>query len=175
MTVYVVEVGNRRLEVEVSADGVRVDGRAVAVDGLDGGHTGRGALVLDGRPLPFRAVRGPEPGAWEIEIGDRTWSVSALTRSRRLARDRAQAVAGPAAATFRLAAPMPGLIVAVEVKAGDPVQKGQGLVIMEAMKMENELRSQMDGVVESVRVEPRQAVERGHLLVVVAPAPEGTP
>lgn len=173
MTLYVVEVEGRRFEVEIGADGVRVDGRALSVDGLDRSRAAGGALVLDGRPLPFRAERGLEPGAWEIEIAGRTWSVSALTRSRRLARDRAEAVAGPAAATFRLAAPMPGLIVALEVKPGDPVQKGQGLVIMEAMKMENELRSEMDGVVESVRVEPRQAVERGQLLVVVGPVPGG--
>jgi pyruvate carboxylase subunit B len=175
VTLYVVEVEGRRFEVDVDAGGVRVDGRAVRVEGLDGDRVGRGSLVVDGRPLPFRAERGTEPGAWEIEIGGRTWSVSALTRGRRTLRDRARAVAGPAAATFRLTAPMPGLIVAIEVEPGTPVQKGQGLVIMEAMKMENELRSEVDGVVEAVHVRPRQIVERGAPLVVVAPAPPETP
>lgn len=175
MTLYIVEVGDRRFEVEVSADGVRVDGRPVALEAGAGGRgTGR-SLVLDGRPLPFRAVGGGEPGAWEIEIAGRTWSVSALERGRRLARDRARAVRGAAAEPFRLVAPMPGLIVDVEVEPGDPVRRRQGLVIMEAMKMENELRSEIDGVVESVRVEPRQAVERGALLVVVAPRHEDAP
>lgn len=171
MTVYVVEVEGRRFEVEAGARGVLVDGRAVAVDGFERIGGGGRSLLLDGRPLPFRAARGPEAGSWQIEIGGRTWSVCALSEGRRRVRDRARAAAGPAAATFRLVAPMPGLVVAVELNAGDPVRKGQGLVIMEAMKMENELRSEVDGVVESVRVRPRDTVERGELLVIVAPAP----
>jgi biotin carboxyl carrier protein len=60
---------------------------------------------------------------------------------------------------------MPGLIVRVNVEVGSVVQPGQGLIVMEAMKMENELRSASAGVVKVVRVKPGVAVERGATLV----------
>ncbi len=72
-----------------------------------------------------------------------------------------QASAGPAP----LIAPMPGLIVRIKVAIGDLVQAGQGLVIMEAMKMENELRSSAAGKVRSISAEEGSAVEKGAVLV----------
>ena len=60
---------------------------------------------------------------------------------------------------------MPGLVVRVNAQVGDQVSAGQGLVVMEAMKMENELRSQAPGRVKSVLVAPGQAVEKGTLLI----------
>jgi pyruvate carboxylase subunit B len=60
---------------------------------------------------------------------------------------------------------MPGLIVRVNVKAGDKVAQGQGLVVMEAMKMENELRAQAAGTVKNVSVTPGTAVEKGTVLI----------
>ncbi|MDE3052849.1 MAG: biotin/lipoyl-binding protein [Gemmatimonadota bacterium] len=60
---------------------------------------------------------------------------------------------------------MPGLIVRVHVKPGDVVQPGQGLVVMEAMKMENELRATAGGTVKAVAVAPGTAVEKGALLL----------
>jgi pyruvate carboxylase subunit B len=60
---------------------------------------------------------------------------------------------------------MPGLIVRVNVSVGDRVEAGQGLVVMEAMKMENELRAAAAGTVRTVRVRPGEAVEKGQVLV----------
>jgi pyruvate carboxylase subunit B len=60
---------------------------------------------------------------------------------------------------------MPGLIVRVNVQPGDAVQAGQGLVVMEAMKMENELRATAPGKVRSIAVRPGTAVEKGALLI----------
>jgi pyruvate carboxylase subunit B len=62
-------------------------------------------------------------------------------------------------------APMPGLIVRVDVTAGDEVRTGEGVVIIEAMKMENELRADGGGIVSRVLVEAGQAVEKGAVLV----------
>jgi pyruvate carboxylase subunit B len=64
-----------------------------------------------------------------------------------------------------LLAPMPGLVVRVNVKAGDTVEAGQGLIVMEAMKMENELRVQAAGRVKTVLVTPGSVVEKGALLI----------
>jgi biotin carboxyl carrier protein len=64
-------------------------------------------------------------------------------------------------------APMPGRIVKVLVKAGDRVARGQGLVVVEAMKMENELRAPREGTVAAVRVSEGMSVEASAVLVVV--------
>jgi biotin carboxyl carrier protein len=172
VTLYRVELGGQTFEVEVAPDGVRVDGVPVAAEWADGRRGPAALLRLGDRVRPVAARRGPEPGAWELEVDGRRWSVAALDPLRAALRAQRSA-AGRGATPFRLTAPMPGLIVKVEVKPGDRVRRGQGLVIMEAMKMENELRSEVDGVVASVHAEPRRAVERGECLVVVVPAEDG--
>jgi biotin carboxyl carrier protein len=60
---------------------------------------------------------------------------------------------------------MPGLVVRINVKPGDQVQPGQALVVMEAMKMENELRASTPGFVAVIRAEPGMVVEKGSVLV----------
>jgi biotin carboxyl carrier protein len=75
--------------------------------------------------------------------------------------------AAQAAGTQQVLAPMPGKIVKILVKAGDQVKARQGLVVVEAMKMENELRSPKDGRVSDVLVAEGASVEAGRLLVVV--------
>jgi biotin carboxyl carrier protein len=72
-----------------------------------------------------------------------------------------------AAGTQQVLAPMPGKVVKILVKAGDEVKARQGLVVVEAMKMENELRSPKDGRVSDVLVAEGASVEAGRLLVVV--------
>jgi biotin carboxyl carrier protein len=62
-------------------------------------------------------------------------------------------------------APMPGLIVRVEVEAGQLIRVGQGLVVLEAMKMENEIKALSAGKVADVHVTPGKAVEKGELLI----------
>lgn len=167
MTTYLVDVDGARFEVEVGPHGVRVNGRRLGAELLAPEGLPR-CLRLDGRSIPLLAARGAEPGAWTLELAGRAFTASALEPHRRRLAQRA--AAGSAAAAFRLVAPMPGLVVEVEVRPGDPVRTGQGLVIMEAMKMENELRSEIDGVVETVWVRPRQTVERGDPLVLIAEA-----
>ncbi len=66
---------------------------------------------------------------------------------------------------------MPGLVVRVSVVVGDVVHAGQGLVVVEAMKMENELRAVMAGVVTAVRAVPGEAVNKGTVLVELGPVP----
>ena len=66
-------------------------------------------------------------------------------------------------------APMPGLVVRVEVTVGQEVAAGTGLVVVEAMKMENELRAHSRGLVEQIHVEAGQRVEKGAPLVTLGP------
>jgi pyruvate carboxylase subunit B len=76
---------------------------------------------------------------------------------------------GSVAATgeIMIKSPMPGLIVAVPVSEGQAVKKGQTVVVLESMKMENELKAPRDGTVASIKVAPRQSVEQHEPLVVL--------
>ena len=71
------------------------------------------------------------------------------------------------AGTKKIVAPMPGLVVRLNVSVGDSVIVGQGLVVVEAMKMENELKAPADGVVASIAVQPGQTVDKGAVLLVL--------
>jgi biotin carboxyl carrier protein len=64
-------------------------------------------------------------------------------------------------------APMPGLVVKIEVATGDIVKKGQGLMILEAMKMQNEIKSPVDGTVKAIKVSENQAVDKNLLLMTI--------
>lgn len=78
-------------------------------------------------------------------------------RYRELARDQGE----------RVISPMPGIVVAVLVEAGQPVRAGGGIAILEAMKMENEIRARRDGVVRSVHVRPGQAVNLNDVIALM--------
>lgn len=89
-------------------------------------------------------------------------------------RQRAAGVAARRESTGPVAvkSPMPGKVVKILVAAGDEVKAGQGVVVVEAMKMENELKSPRDGTISEVRAREGQAVEAGAELVRVAPLAE---
>ena len=74
----------------------------------------------------------------------------------------------PAVADGRVKAPIPGLIARVLVAPGQTVETGQPLLVLEAMKMENELRAPRGGTVQAVKVKPGQTVTLGELMVEVA-------
>ena len=84
-------------------------------------------------------------------------------------RSGARRQAGTAAGSgpLRISAPMPGKVVRILVKAGDPVRAGQAVVVVEAMKMENELRADRDGTVAEIHTREGMSVEAGALLVVI--------
>ena len=72
-----------------------------------------------------------------------------------------------ASGRLQIVAPMPGKILSVKIKAGDPVKRGQAVMVLEAMKMENEIVSPDDGVVASVEVAAGSSVEAGALLASI--------
>ncbi|MCP4338435.1 MAG: biotin/lipoyl-binding protein [Desulfobulbaceae bacterium] len=81
----------------------------------------------------------------------------------------APAKADPAAAGGTVVAPMPGTVLQVTVNTGDNVTKGQTLLVLEAMKMENEIMAPADGVVQEVNVTQGVSVNAGDILIVLTP------
>ena len=170
---YVVTVAGREMTVELDGAVVRVDG--VEVPAQLEGDPGAGPLVLtmDGARHRIRVVPGEAPGVYTL--GSAGWSlpVEAMDERRRAIRTLLRATARPTGPA-PLVAPMPGLIVRVHVRPGDAVAAGQPLVVMEAMKMENELRATAAGVVSTVAVLPGTAVEKGTVLVTLGSPPGDT-
>ncbi len=174
---YFVTIGSRTLEVELGAHGVRVEGEEVEPDLAELDGTEVRTLLLGGRSHRVLASR-LGAGEWSLHLGGRHLRAQVVDERTRAIRAMAQARGvreGPRA----LHAPMPGLVVKVEVGEGDEVFPGQGLVIVEAMKMENELKAEAHGRVVAVRVGPGQAVEKGQVLLELEAVPpsggEGSP
>ncbi len=165
---YFVEIEGRTFEVEIAPDGVRLDGRPVNADLRRDDGSRLWHLLLDGRSHTVVAQRDGT-GEWEIELGGRRHRAVALDERRHAVRGMIGAGAA-ASGPVEVKAPMPGLIVTVEVEPGAVVEKGQGLVVIEAMKMENELKAPAAGRVAEVRAESGRKVEKDETLLVIAPA-----
>ncbi|HEY0780408.1 MAG TPA: biotin/lipoyl-containing protein [Gemmatirosa sp.] len=161
---YAVEIDGERIDVEVNGAEVRVDGETVHAT----------LTSIPGTPVSVLAVgdavhrvimrRGERRGRYDLTIDGRSYAADAVDERTRAIRDLSApsaAAAGPAP----LVAPMPGLVVRVDVAAGDTVASGQALVVMEAMKMENELRASTAGTVKRVAVAAGTAVEKGTVLI----------
>ena len=163
---YFVSVGGREIEVEVDGEQVTVAGRPVtAVLTTIPGSPVR-QLLMDGRSVAL-PIEPAGAGRWAVTLhGERQELdvVDARTRHIRSLTGDDRKAAGPA----NLVAPMPGLVVRVQVQVGDEVPAGAPAVVLEAMKMENQLKTAGPGRVAVVRVEPGQAVEKGQVLLEFA-------
>lgn len=170
--IYYVTVGSRTLEVEVGPDGVRVEGEpALAAELNRLGTTPIRTLNLGGRV--HRILARPEgTGRFEVEVGTKRFATEVVDERTRAIRELVGPV-GAGAGAAQIKAPMPGLVVKIQVAEGDPVEAGQAVVILEAMKMENQLRTESRGIVTRIHVQPGQPVEKGALLVELGPREEG--
>jgi len=161
---YIVAMGETRVTVDVEPDAVTVTGRRIPASLADIEGTPVRMVTIGDRVHRVVVRRRESKGHYVLWIDGYTYDVEALDERTRTIRDLTAEAAGPTGPR-PLVAPMPGLIVRVLVGPGDTVQEGQGLVVMEAMKMENELRSSGTGRVTRVAVTPGAAVEKGAVLI----------
>ena len=170
---YFVTVGGVERVVDVNRDSrggvqVSVDGTAHHVQWSPVPGTPLINLLLDGESWTV-AVQRQEPGKWMLGlVGERSEveTVDETARRIRALGTRRAARTGPQA----IHAPMPGLVVRILVRDGQEVAAGAPLVVVEAMKMENELRAARPGVVSALNVRVGDAVEKGTLLVTLTDA-----
>ncbi len=170
---YHVTVAGRTREVEVDGvrvvvDGVECTAELSAIDG-----TPLRLLLLD-RCSYLLPMESKGRGSWLIQDAAELQEVAVV--DERTAYIRSLVGAGAAMATPPvLRAPMPGLVVQVLVQPGDAVSAGQGMVILQAMKMENELKAAAPGIVATIEAAAGQVVEKGALLVRFTTTPHPLP
>jgi biotin carboxyl carrier protein len=171
VTFEVEAAGTRRtIDVRRARDGwaIVVDGRAMwaGVSQVGARWSVLYGAAGDAVPRSFEAaLERAHRGDQLVHINGRAVRVGFVDRARRPGAG-ATSAAGTSASKD-VTAPMPGRIVKVLVKVGDQVAANQGLVVVEAMKMENELRARREGIVAAVRVSEGMSVEAGTVLVVV--------
>lgn len=165
---YATTIGAKTYVIEINDDQhVIVDGKTYTIDLPAGSGRTLYSLLIDNQS--FEAfVDASDESADELQVLLRghLYDVKVVDeRAARLAKSAGRAAA--AAGDFNLKAPMPGVVVAVPVSEGQPVKKGDILVILESMKMQNELKSPRDGKVMRVKTKAGDSVEQNQVLVTV--------
>jgi acetyl/propionyl-CoA carboxylase alpha subunit len=164
---YVVEINGQRRKVSIESAGTSYESEAqehAELADVEGSPVR--VIKLGSRVYRVVAQKREGRGRYTLWVDGYRFDVEALDERTRSIRDLSAANAAPSGPAPVLA-PMPGLIVRVNVAPGDEVEAGQGVIVMEAMKMENELRATSAGKVKSVEVSPGTAVEKGTLLVAL--------
>jgi biotin carboxyl carrier protein len=164
---YFVTVAGRTFEIDVNGDQVTVDGEAVTVELVQVSGTPLRRLSVNGESHRVVAGRAETRGEWDLHVDGFHLAAEVVderTRAIRAMTARSDVPKGPRP----VKAPMPGMIMRVDVNVGDQVKAGQGVVIIEAMKMENELKAEAAGTVAKIAIAPGTAVEKGTVLIEFA-------
>ncbi len=162
-----------------------VDGLEFPVEILDERHVRFGEAVLEvdltavgGEPLYSLILNGefyegyvfPDEDAWQVLLQGQFYQVHVEDEREKRLKTAIQGTARPGA-EFVLKAPMPGMVVSVLVSEGQVMEKGQTLVILELMKMQNELRAPFAGKVARLRVKAGESVEQKQTLLNLVATP----
>ena len=162
---YITTVEDRPFLIEIIDEKhISVDGKVYEVDFESVSGQPVYSLIVDGKS--HESYVAPGDHDWQVLIRGRLYPV--IVEDEREKRLRNAAGGGVAeTGEFHLRAPMPGLVVAILVTEGQAIKKGQVLLILESMKMQNELKSPRDGTVGRVRVKAGETVEQKQTLLSV--------
>jgi biotin carboxyl carrier protein len=161
---YFVTVEGRAFEIDLGAGQPVIEGRSVAADLESIAGSSLRHLLIDGRSVLVSIEEGEDAGSWCVRVGGRRYDIEVLDERARAIREMTGA-SHSARGPRPVRAPMPGLVVRLEVEVGESVAAGQGIVIVEAMKMENELKADAAGIVSRIHTQPGHVVEKGTILV----------
>lgn len=163
---YITTIGENEFVVEILDDThVIVNGQHFEVDFNPVGNQPVYSLLVDGKS--YEAFVYPDEEGWQVLIKGRLYP--AVVEDEREKRLRAASGRGPSEQDeFQLKAPMPGLVIGVLVSEGQEVEKGDVMVILESMKMQNELKSPRAGIITRMRVRAGDRVEQRQTLLIVA-------
>ncbi len=164
---YVAVINDQSYEIEIDNDGaILVNGELRDVDFLNLGGS-LYSIITENKSL--EAVIDDDEGKIAVMMGGQLFETQVLDERAMLLMQRR---GGLKITSGEVNAPMPGLIVMVTVELGQNVEQGDTVVILESMKMQNELKSPVAGVVTAIHVEASQAVDKGDMLVEIGPSSE---
>jgi len=162
---YITTVGERAYTIEINDEThVMLDGAVVEVDWHPLPGQPVYSVLIDGKS--YEAYVLPTDGGYQVQMRGLLYEVR-VEDERELRLRAAMEQDLPASSEYPLRAPMPGLVAAVPVSVGQMVDKGTVLIVLESMKMQNELKSPRAGRVAQVRVQAGQAVEQNQTLLIV--------
>jgi len=161
-----IELSGTKRRVELAQRGERlcwsIDGRTREADAVEV-ENGIYSVLVDGESFEVRVEA--VGGELSVVVGARQWEAS-IRDPREWNRNRSNAAESEG--RQKVNAPMPGKIIRILVSVGDSVTAGQGLVVVEAMKMQNEIRSPKSGAVERLTVIEGQTVNAGEAIAVIS-------
>ncbi|MCU0425564.1 MAG: biotin/lipoyl-binding protein [Candidatus Kapabacteria bacterium] len=132
------------------------------------------ALYLTRNGVRRRVViANDEDTTVKLSVNGYSYSVDALSERDAHFQNLLKQTATATSSSMKVVAPMPGLLKSVNVKPGQMVKKGERLFILEAMKMENDIKAPMAGVIGNLHATPGTAVEKNFLLCMIDAAPQG--
>ena len=162
---YVTTIDDQSYQIEIiTEDEITADGKRHTVDFQSVIGPPVVSLILDSQS--YEAYVNPTEAGLEVLLRGQRYLVNVEDERKRLLRD----VSGTKAIRrdeIQLKAPMPGLIVAVPVEEGQLVDKGDNLVVLDSMIIQNEIKAPREGKVTGVRVNPGDNVDQNHVLVVI--------
>lgn len=163
---YITTIDGKEFNVEIVDERcVRINGQELAVDFQTVSGQPVFSLLIGGKS--YEAYIYPDERDWQVLLRGRLYQ-AAVEDEREKRLKTAAGGGGGESGEFHLKAPMPGLVVAIPVSEGQSVEKGQTLLILESMKMQNELKAPRAGVVQRIRVKPGETVEQKAPLLSVA-------
>jgi biotin carboxyl carrier protein len=162
---YITTIEDKKFVIEIIDDRhISVDGKVYEVDFESVSGQPVYSLIVDGKSHESYVYPGDDN--WQVLMRGRLYPVSVV--DEREMRLRSAAGGGVAeTGEFHLRAPMPGLVVTIPVEEGQEIKKGQVVLILESMKMQNELKSPRDGVIGRIRVKAGETVEQKQTLLSV--------
>uniref|UniRef100_A0A7C1FIG4 Acetyl-CoA carboxylase biotin carboxyl carrier protein subunit n=1 Tax=Caldilinea aerophila TaxID=133453 RepID=A0A7C1FIG4_9CHLR len=164
MVKYYARIGNNEYEVEIAEGQVLLDGEPVDVDIVRSGLPELYSVLFGGKS--YEMLVTSDRFNYTVSLRSHQFQVQVQDeRSRRL--NQARKLPTLPEGELAITAPIPGLVIKTLVNPGDSVEEGQPLVILEAMKMENEIRSIRSGMVKTILVSPGQRVEQNAVLIIL--------
>lgn len=161
---YVTTIDEQEFAIEIIDEKrIRINEQVLEVDLMAVSGQPVYSLLIGGKS--YEAYVYPEEKDWQVLLRGRQYQ--AVVEDEREKRLKTAGGAKAESGEFHLKSPMPGLVVSIPVGEGQQVKKGQVLVILESMKMQNELKSPRDGTVHRIRIKPGESVEQRQTLLSV--------
>lgn len=163
---YVTTVGDKQFTIDINRDGqITVDGQAIDAEFQQMLDSSMYSMLIGGESHDVRMNEGD--GVYEVQLSGEIFEVVVEDeRTRRLTglKSGSSGISGEAV----VKAPMPGVVIDVPVTVDQEIEKGEIVVILESMKMQNEFKAPRAGTVKTIKIKPGDRIEQNTVMIVIA-------